>query len=59
MISALKSLGLGYVVEIPLIAGAYLEGAKPARAPPKLSKIVATRCQILRLPNSISAGAPP
>ena len=30
--------------------GAYLEGAEPARAhPPKLSKIVATRCQILRL----------
>jgi len=35
--------------ELPLSPGAYLEGGRTGARPPKLSKIGATRCHILRL----------
>ena len=41
------------------IAGAYLEGGRTGERPPKLSKIVATRSQILRLQcTKFNFGAP-
>jgi len=40
---------IGIYTKFTYTAGAYLEGGRTGARPPKLSKIVATRCQILRL----------